>query len=760
MKLKAACGIVVLVVLILVGSTARVHADASGIEQARAHKIVAVWNFADPSEMTDAYALGLDVIEFAHGRWVKFVTDAESLADLRARGFAIEVENPDIIEYYSSRLLPTTMGGYRTLSEIVLAMDSLHDMNPAISTARFSIGQTLEGREIWVMKISDNPETDEDEPESFFIAATHAREVITPEITLEAMRTLIQGYGVDTFLTRLVDTREVYFMPCFNADGYEYNELIAPGGGGMWRKNRRNNGDGTFGVDLNRNYPNQWGYDDIGSSPESSSETYRGSAAASEPEIQVMMSFVESRNFTITVNIHSYSNLILWPYSYDYDLYSPDEGIFRAMGDSMSVFNGYYPTVGWVLYPVNGDADDWFYGEQTTKDKIYSFTFEVGSSIDGFWPATSRISQLVSENIQPIQYLIDVSANPVAAAPPLAPTWTIADTFPGGFFEIDWSQPDNGNQTASFDLYNLLGYHTMTDDAEDGTDRWIMDGFARHDGIKYEGDYSFFSGSANNIQHTMTSLYPLAVADGDTLSFYAWYDIETNWDYAYVEVSTESQSGFIPILGSITTNYNPYGNNRGYGITGEAGWTPATFDLSDFAGQEIYIRFSYHTDRSALGIGFFADVITPVTWFDQTVPLAEDYLDSTFSLTGQAMGDYYFSVNCTDTEGQTGPNSKLKKVHVAADVIYGDLNNDLAVNPVDVVWLVNIVYRNGPPPVLPGTQYINGDSACNPVDVVWLVNHVYRNGPPPLGYGEQPVEKRTSRTASNGAVFLSEYREV
>jgi len=93
-------------------------------------------------------------------------------------------------------------------------------------------------------------------------------------------------------------------------------------------------------------------------------------------------------------------------------------------------------------------------------------------------------------------------------------------------------------------------------------------------------------------------------------------------------------------------------------------------------------------------------------------------------------------------------------------VIYGDLNNDLVVNPVDVVWLVNIVYRNGPPPVLPGTQYINGDSACNPVDVVWLVNHVYRNGPPPLGYGEQPVEKRTSRTASNGAVFLSEYREV
>ena len=50
------------------------------------------------------------------------------------------------------------------------------------------------------------------------------------------MRTLIEGYGIDTFLTRLVDTREIFFMPCFNADGYTYNEQIAPGGGGMWRK--------------------------------------------------------------------------------------------------------------------------------------------------------------------------------------------------------------------------------------------------------------------------------------------------------------------------------------------------------------------------------------------------------------------------------------------------------------------------------------------------------------------------------------------
>lgn len=729
--------IVTLAFLISITPGATLQAAPPDIAKARAHKIVAVWHFADKAQMKEAFAEHLDVLEFEYGRSLKFLTDAESLAELQRRGYDISIEIPDIVEYYHSRLQVTDMGGYRTFDEIVLAMDTLHNLNPAISTEKFSIGQTIEGREMWVLKISDNPDIDEDEPESFFDAAIHAREVITPLVLIESMRTLIEGYGVDTFLTRLVDTREIFFMPCFNADGYYYNEVIAPSGGGMWRKNRRNNGDGTYGVDLNRNFPFQWGYDDNGSSPITSDQTYRGTGAASEPAVQNYINFIESREFTVNITFHSYSNLILWPYGYDYNIYSPDEPLFAAMGDSMAVFNGYTPIVGWGLYPANGVTDDWMYGEQTTKDKIFSFTFEVGGSSDGFWPATYRIPQLVNENIPAVMYLIDISANPEVAAPPLAPVWTSSETFPTGFFDLTWSQPDNQNEVVSFDLLELSGAQTGADDAESGAGRWVMDGFFNSTGRAYEGSYSFYSNSGDGLNQTMTTAYPLYVSGSETLEFNAWYDIETDWDYAYVEVSTNSETGFAPIEGNITTNYDPYGSNRGHGITGTSGgWVLAQFDLADYAGEYIYIRLTYVTDTYVTEEGFYADLISPISWFAHTSMLAAGTTDSTYAVNARPAGDYYFKVRATDAEDQVGPYSAIFSVNIAGDVLYGDLDNNGNCDPIDVIWLVNIVYRSSPGPVTPGAEYIDGNDTCDPLDVAYLVNHVYRAGPPPLGYGE------------------------
>jgi len=737
MRSMAVTRYIVLAAIVSAAFAINAHAEPPDIEQARAHKIVAVWHFADKAQMHEAFEEHLDVMEFAYGRWVKFLTDAESLNRLRARGYDIEIETPDIYEFYGSRLAPTGMGGYRTFDEIVMTMDTLHNLNPAISTARFSIGQTLEGREIWVMKISDNPAIDEDEPESFFSAAIHAREVITPAVLLETMRTLIEGYGSDTMITRLIDTREIFFMPCINADGYVYNEIIAPSGGGMWRKNRRDNGDGSFGVDLNRNFPYEWGYDNNGSSPYTGDPTYRGTGPASEPETQRFIDFVEGRNFAITVTYHSYSNLILWPWGYDYNLYTPDQDLFQAMGDSISVFNGYTPTVAWGFYPVNGDTDDWLYGEQTAKDKIFAFTFEVGSYSDGFWPATYRIPQLVAENIPANLFLIDLSVNPYAVAVPLAPEWAVTDTFPTGFFDLTWSQPDNAGEIVSFTLVEFSDPQVGTDGAEEGDDRWSLGGFYNNINRVYEGGHAFYSDMGHNLHHKMTSVYSLHVAPGDTLTFYTWYDIETDWDYAYVEVSTNSQTGFITIPGDITTNYNPHGTNLGNGITGQSfDWQPAKFDLSAFTGEYIYLRFSYVTDGAVAKRGFYLDLISPVAWFEEVTVLAEGYEDSTYSFGGRPMGDYFFGVCATDAEGRTGPFSVVKTVHVESDVLYGDMNNDGAINPLDVVLLVNYVYFSGALPVIPGAQYINGDNECNPLDVTHLVNYVYFDLTPPLGYGE------------------------
>ena len=127
---------------------------------------------------------------------------------------------------------------------------------------------------------------------------------------------LLENYETDEEIQRIVDHTELYFVPVINPDGYAYNESTNPNGGGMWRKNRRNNGNGSYGVDLNRNYGYFWGLNDEGSSPYPRKNTYRGPEAFSEPAIQNMRDFCNEHEFRIALNYHSYSNLLFSPWGY------------------------------------------------------------------------------------------------------------------------------------------------------------------------------------------------------------------------------------------------------------------------------------------------------------------------------------------------------------------------------------------------------------------------------------------------------------
>ncbi len=358
--------------------------------------------------------------------WV-FVSDKKYQL-LQQSGYSFDVVINDWNEYYKN--LPTlneeekraalqrskdefnvqgfdygSMGGFLKLNEVYSHLDQMKADFPDIITARQSIGQTLEGRDIYVVKISDNPDVDEDEPEVLYDALTHAREPQGMMTIIYFMYYLLENYGVDPEVTYLVDNRELYFIPVINVDGYLYNQTISPSGGGMWRKNRRVNSDGSRGVDLNRNFGFQWGYDDIGSSPTPSSETYRGTAPFSEPTTQAIRDFCESRHFVNALNYHTYSNLLILPWGY-IPQETPDSLIFRQFGRDMTAVNNYtWGISSDIIYSVNGDTDDWMYGEQTTKNKILSMTPEVGSGADGFWPPQSRILPLAMENVQMNLYL-------------------------------------------------------------------------------------------------------------------------------------------------------------------------------------------------------------------------------------------------------------------------------------------------------------------------------------------------------------------
>src|SRR5690606_38361948 len=127
----------------------------------------------------------------------------------------------------------------------------------------------------------NDPDTDQGKPEVFYNSLHHAREPASLSQVVYYMWHLLETYGTDPETTYLLDNTEMYFVPCVNPDGYVHNETTDPNGGGMWRKNRRDNGDGTFGIDLNRNYGHFWGLDDTGSSPNPESDVYRGPSAFS-----------------------------------------------------------------------------------------------------------------------------------------------------------------------------------------------------------------------------------------------------------------------------------------------------------------------------------------------------------------------------------------------------------------------------------------------------------------------------------------------
>ena len=139
-------------------------------------------------------------------------------------------------------------------------------------TKLVTIGQTVQGEDIVALKVSRDAGRLRDgrRPATLYLGAQHAREWITPEMVRRLAHHVVDGYSIDPAITELVDTTELWLVPVANPDGYDYT--FTPGNR-LWRKNLRDNdGDGRItandGVDLNRNFPTKWGYDDEGSSPE------------------------------------------------------------------------------------------------------------------------------------------------------------------------------------------------------------------------------------------------------------------------------------------------------------------------------------------------------------------------------------------------------------------------------------------------------------------------------------------------------------
>jgi murein tripeptide amidase MpaA len=267
-----------------------------------------------------------------------------------------------------------------------------------------SLGKSVEGRDLWAIKISDNVTQDEPEAEAVFLGGHHAREWIAVDVPFLLAKQLLEQYGSDTTITRLVNQSEIWVVPMVNPDGHQYSVTTER----LWRKNRRNNGDGTYGVDLNRNYGYQWG--GPGSSGDTFSEIYRGPSPFSEPEAQAVRDFLQQRETRALISYHNFSQLVLYPWGYTYDP-APDMQLMQnlaiAMADRIRVVHGftYTPEQSSDLYLASGDTTDWLYGVRS----VPSFTTELRprSVSPGFELPESEITPTFQENLPAALFLID-----------------------------------------------------------------------------------------------------------------------------------------------------------------------------------------------------------------------------------------------------------------------------------------------------------------------------------------------------------------
>jgi hypothetical protein len=360
---------------------------------------------------TEVARTGVDILSATDRSTTVIATPAQA-DSLRALGFAVQprgaLDRP-VGPQAAATDFPAGDEGYHTYAETADELRRTVTDHPGLAVLS-SAGRSFEGRELNVIKISDNAGSDENEPEVLFTCNQHAREHLTTEMCLHIVRRLIHGYPSDPAIRNLVDTREIYVIPSVNPDGAEYD--ISGGRYHSWRKNRQ--GQGT---DINRNWGYQWGCCG-GSSGVPTSETYRGPSAFSAPEARAVADFVGSRTvggvqqIKAHIDFHTYSELVLWPYGYTYSdtaagMSAAEAKRFQELGGQMAATNGYTAQQSSDLYLTDGSINDWMW----FNHKILSFTFEMypKGSNPGFYPPDETISRETTRNDRAVDILLNAA---------------------------------------------------------------------------------------------------------------------------------------------------------------------------------------------------------------------------------------------------------------------------------------------------------------------------------------------------------------
>ena len=315
--------------------------------------------------------LGVDVWEVKQDHLILRGTEAQ-LDRLSSMGYQVE-QLEDVGRHLSAFAMAEAAEQYHSAAALEQELQQLADARPDIAQL-IEIGRSIEGRPILALRIGDRHG---EVPKVLFMGCHHAREWVAVEVPFLLAKELVERAD-EAPIADWLSGGEVWIAPMVNPDGHEHSRTEQR----LWRKNRRRNHDGSFGVDPNRNYGYMWGVLDLPTSSHvPSDETYVGPRAFSEPETQAVRDLIGCERFAGVITYHSYSQLILYPWGYT-ETPIPDvehrELMIGMAGEMQNLIRGvhgkvYVPQQSSELYPTAGDTTDWTYGTYG----IPSFTVEL-----------------------------------------------------------------------------------------------------------------------------------------------------------------------------------------------------------------------------------------------------------------------------------------------------------------------------------------------------------------------------------------------
>jgi hypothetical protein len=441
-------------------------------------------------------------------------------------------------------------------------IDSMAKNNPLVSVD--TIGVSFQGRPMLAVKIGPKDDSPQ-RPNVLFMATYHAREWAATEMALRLIKYLAVAPGTNPRVDSLVQARDIWILAVANPDGYEYTFTNDR----LWRKTRSPQAAGAFGVDLNRNHRQNWGLDDVGSSPDPTSDIYRGTAPASEIETRNIEAFHAAHPPVISISYHTYAGLLLFSPSAVYGQLSADLPVYRtlagtnqrsAVKDNLtgSARSFYSPNTSWTLYTTNGEYNDW----ASAKYGTLSFTPEMSSGYQNsvyygfeFADSEAQLQQLFNDNLPFALDAIESARDPFAYVSPTtfyhtdrvvleSVSPTIRATVPAATasgasisapnplsFRIDSlaagkytrrlvaapvTRPTSlsvstGGQTANFSVLGING-------AELTETGWTANQFTRDSTFAMAGKYSWFTSSGGDLKSPVIAV----PADADTVSLVFW----------------------------------------------------------------------------------------------------------------------------------------------------------------------------------------------------------------------------------------------